>query len=158
MFLSGTIQYKAPKRAGGPSALGQTLDGSSNWAKFPRAQLRATLLVTVFAANFFVVCHCSARAAEHPSCCSKQSTCNPKEEKAPCKDGKECGGMHAIKFNLLEKQAAKNVSAEPVLIARIIHMPQGPLRILCGTTFSPDRLPYKHPPPDYQSLYQCFLI
>jgi len=152
MLLSRTIRYKAPKRAGGPSAIGQTLDGSSNWANFSRAQLRATLLLAVFAANFFVVCHCSARAAEHSSCCSKQ------EKKAPCKDGKECGGMHAVKFNLLEKQAAKNVSPEPVLVATIIHLPQRPLQTLRGTIFFPDRRSYKHPPPDYQSLYQCFLI
>ncbi|HVU55429.1 MAG TPA: hypothetical protein VHD83_10260 [Puia sp.] len=122
MFLSGTIQYKA------------------------------LLLLTVFAANFFVVCHCSARVAEHPSCCSK------KEAKSPCKEGNECGGMHAVKFNLLEKQAAKQVSPEPMLAAVIIHIPQRPLQILHSTSFLVAPRAYKHPPPDYQSLYQCFLI
>jgi len=117
-------------------------------------QYKALLLLAVFAANFFVVCHCSARAAEHSSCCSDSK----KEEKAPCKDGKECGGMHAVKFNLLEKQAAKKVSAEPILIAAIIHLPKQPLQTLRSTIFFPDRRPYKYPPPDYQSLYQCFLI
>jgi hypothetical protein len=153
MPLIRTIQYKAPKRAGGPSAEGQTLDGSSNWAKFSRAQLRALLLLTVFAANFFVVCHCSARAAEHASCCSKKIV-----EQPPCIDGNECGVMHAVKFNLLEKQAAKKVSFEPVLAAVIVQMPQRPLQTLRGEIFYPDIYTRKHPPPDYQSLYQCFLI
>src|ERR1700747_2850500 len=118
MFLSRTIQYKA------------------------------LLLLTVFAANFFIFCHCSARAAEHASCCSKnvretgRKACS-EEEKAPCKDGKECGGMHAVKFNLLEKQAAKKVSAEPVLAAVIVHMSQRPVLVLRGITFHPDIYTYK---------------
>jgi len=115
-------------------------------------QYKTLFLLAVFAANFFVVCHCSARAAVHPSCCAR------KEDKAPCKDGNECGGMHAVKFNLLEKQAAKQVSAEPTLPAMIIHLPQLSLQVLRTTAFFPGRRPCKHPPPDYQSLYQCFLI
>jgi len=153
MSLSRTIRYKAPKRAGGPSAEGQALDGSGNWAKFSRAQLRTLLLLTVFAANFFVVCHCSARAAEHPSCCSK------KEQKAPCKDGNECGGMHAVKFNLLEKQAARKVSFAAQLPVVLDNFQWSVLTIEIRETYvSTDIYTYTHPPPDYQSLYQCFLI
>jgi hypothetical protein len=116
---------------------------------------KALLLLTVFAANFFVVCHCSARAArpaEHPSCCSKKV-----EERPPCKDGNECGGMHAMKFNLLEKQTAKEITtgAQAAMVVSIL---EWPVRAVHVTRTFTDTYTYQHPPPDYQSLYQCFLI
>ncbi|MBN8853793.1 MAG: hypothetical protein BGO55_11260 [Sphingobacteriales bacterium 50-39] len=130
-------------------------------------QYKALLLLAVFAANFFVVCHCSVRAAGHSACCAEnvRKTGLPgnearfgEEENRPCKDDNGCSGMHAVKFNLLEKQEAKKVSAEPVLAEVIVHMSQQPVQVLHGITFHPDVYSYKHPPPDYQSLYQCFLI
>ena len=119
---------------------------------FRNIQWKALLMLTVFAANFMVVCHCSARTmpAQH-ACC---------EKKVPCKDGKDdngCSGMHAVKFNLLEKQ-----TADPVAIGDLY---------LSVTLFdwqmkAPDEAPQVapeqsqplHPPPDLQSLYQVFLI
>ena len=114
-------------------------------------RLRAIMMLAIFAANFFVVCHCSARIVEHSCCCSK------KDDKAPCKDGRECNGMHAVKFNLLEKQVAKQVDTPPAspFITLAFRWPVLTTRVTRGF---PDMDPHKYPPPDYQSLYQCFLI
>jgi len=119
---------------------------------FRTIQWKALIMLTVFAANFMVVCHCSARTmpAQHACCAHKQS-------KTPCKDDNGCSGTHAVKFNLLEKQAADQVTMGDLY--------------LCTTLFdwqlkAPDQqqrtIPEQshpiHPPPDLQALYQVFLI
>lgn len=117
-------------------------------------QYKALLMLTVFAANFFIVCNCSARPVQpagHSSCCAQ------KQEKPPCKDGKECGGMHAVKFNLLEKQAAKEMIYWPPAYT-IVHTLQWKVPIERVRMKYVGLLSYKQPHPDYQALFQCFLI
>ena len=114
-------------------------------------QWKVVLMLTVFAANFMVVCHCPVRTVEH-ACCAK------KETKPPCNDDNGCSGMHAVKFNLLEKQASPHVELAPlyaiVLIREepVLKNDAGSQRMLSDKTF------YAGSPPDIQSLYQCFRI
>jgi len=114
-------------------------------------QWKALLMLTVFAANFMVVCHCSARAERH-TCCEKRAA------KPPCKDDSGCSGMHAVKFNLLEKKASSYIALDPVYT--VIFM-RGELvlreEIVVNRIF-PDKKFYNGSPPDLQSLYQCFRI
>ena len=123
---------------------------------FRTIQWKALVMLTVFAANFMVVCHCSARAAAAAS----QHSCCRRAEKArsqqPCNDGNGCSGMHAVKFNLLEKQAAHQVTPEPLF--PVILALQPPVLEAISIIPGPQRPVYQHPPPDLQSLYQCFLI
>jgi len=112
---------------------------------------KALLMLTVFAANFMVVCHCSARAQTH-TCCEK------KETRAPCKDDHGCSGMHAVKFNLSEKKASSHIALDPVY-AVVFTRGEWVLRedVRVNRVFS-DRASYNGSPPDLQSLYQCFRI
>ena len=114
-------------------------------------QWKAFLMLTVFAVNFMIVCHCSARTAE-PACCAK------KETKSPCKDDNGCSGMHAVKFNLLEKKASSHIELDPVFA---IVFTSEDLVFKNDARFklvSPDKKFYTGIPPDLQSLYQCFRI
>jgi hypothetical protein len=110
------------------------------------------LMLTVFAANFLVVCHCSARAERH-TCCVK------KEQKAPCKDDGGCTGTHAVKFNLTEKQASSKIQIDPLYA--VMHAPQPVLIVSPAEEIfypCPRKRPARYSPPDLLSLYQCFLI
>ena len=115
-------------------------------------------MLVVFAANFFVVCHCVARTAAvkpvHSCCQQAKSSCG---KDSPCKDGKECNGMQAMKFNLKEKKASPSVTLSPVYV--LINTFQRRMTSPAATPapISRQRSSY-HPPPDFQSLYQCFLI
>ncbi|MDO6432513.1 hypothetical protein Q4E93_18050 [Flavitalea sp. BT771] len=121
---------------------------------FRTIQWKALLMLTVFAANFLVVCHCSARAAApHQSCCSKA------ENKPPCKDDKGCSGMHAVKFNLKEKQASAKIDVQPLYA--IVHTHDWVIASSAGHDIRKSfrhRWPPRYSPPDLLSLYQCFLI
>ena len=119
---------------------------------FRTIRWKALLMLTVFAANFLVVCHCSARAEGH-ACCVK------KEQKAPCKDDGGCTGTHAVKFNLAEKQAASKIEIDPYYALMyapqpvLIAPPADEINYLC-----PQKWPPRYSPPDLLSLYQCYLI
>ncbi|MBN9380931.1 MAG: hypothetical protein J0H74_09205 [Chitinophagaceae bacterium] len=114
-------------------------------------QWKALLMLAVFAVNFMVICHCSVRTMV-PACCAK------KETRHPCNDDNGCSGMHAVKFNLLEKQAAPYVELAPVyaiVLTReelVLKNDPGPRRVFSDKAF------YTGSPPDLQSLYQCFRI
>lgn len=121
-------------------------------------QLRALFLTAVFAGNFLVVCPCSAAAEPsvslgmHGHCCCGQTA-------APCKHRKTCPGMRAVKFNLLEKQAAPTVCLNPV--DTMVYMPGYTVpavecRLAPGSALSLYLSP--HAPPDRLALYQCYLI
>ena len=64
--------------------------------------------------------------------------------------------MHAMKFNLLEKQTAHQVTPEPLFPLTLALLPPATEPITIVTVLS--STPFRHPPPDLQSLYQCFLI
>lgn len=114
-------------------------------------QWKALLMLTVFAVNFMVICHCSVRTMA-PTCCAK------KETKDPCNDDNGCSGMHAVKFNLLEKQASPHVELAPVY-AIVLTREEPVLKNDAGSKrVSPDKVFYTGSPPDLQSLYQCFRI
>lgn len=126
-------------------------------ALFRTIQWKALLMLTVFAANFMVVCHCSARAAAAtpPHSCCQRAEKAPSQQ--PCDDGNGCSGMHAMKFNLLEKQTSSGVSLDQVdAIVYTYEWAVTPPATL-QKTLPGGRTP-RHPPPDLQSLYQCFLI
>jgi len=114
-------------------------------------------MLTVFTVNFGAICHCAAGTAAAParhSCCSHAE--KAPENKQPCNDGNGCSGMHAVKFNLLEKQASQTIAPEPLFPMTL------PIRLLAPailiTKTFPEIPPHKHPPPDRQVLFQCFLI
>ena len=118
---------------------------------FRTIQWKALLMLTVFAVNFMVVCHCSAQATEH-TCCAK------KETRPPCKDDNGCSGVHAVKFNLLEKQASSHIELEPVYVFVYTYDWQVAMPAeIRQRSFSCKWLP-AYSPPDSQSLYQCFRI
>jgi hypothetical protein len=125
---------------------------------FKTIQGKAFLLLITFVSNFFVVCHCQAHEApavahRHSCCCgSKAATAQH-----PSHDDNDCPATHAVKFNLLEKQVASTFfAAAPMVAEHFI--------IAVNGGFAMDEAPfrkiyfYKHSPPDFQSLYQRFLI
>jgi hypothetical protein len=106
-------------------------------------------MLVIFTASFTVFCHCATAA---PSCCEKKT--------GQKRDDHGCQGMQAVKFNLLEKQAAASIHADAspvVILADAGVVPSTPVfhaeRPRLPSTWSS-----KHPPPDRLSLYQCFLI
>src|ERR1700748_475756 len=100
---------------------------------FRTIQYKALFLLVAFTANFFVVCHFSAmtpavsvQKQQHPSCCGKEvaggkcTACEKKNEDGraghdanPCDKG-SCQHAQAVKFNLLEKQVADQVTQPPL--------------------------------------------
>ena len=108
-------------------------------ARFSSIQWKALLLLVVFAASFTVICHCATAA---PSCCEKKT-----DQK---RNDHGCHGMQAVKFNLLEKQAAATVDAGAlpvVILADAALVPSAPVfRVV--RPFLPDIWSYKHSPPD----------
>jgi hypothetical protein len=124
-------------------------------------RIKALFLLAVFAGNFFVVCRCSAAVASsvlmrmnpvHAHCCCRKKT-------LPCKDKKDCPGMQAVKFNLLEKKAAAKVRVGPVdavLVTRGYVIPGVEGRAVRSNAFSYYLSP--HAPPDRLAFYRCYLI
>ena len=116
-------------------------------------QWKALSMLTVFAVNFMVICHCHVRVrAAALTCCAQ------KETKPPCNDDNGCSGMQAVKFNLLEKQTSPHIEAGPayeVVFTReeLVLKNDAGFRLM-----SPDKKFYTGSPPDLQSLYQCFRI
>ena len=128
-------------------------------------QWKALMLSIIFTANFSVVCHCSAHAAPmalRHSCCGnhRQDDTKGPDQRAShrsCDDKGGCPAIHAVKFNLLEKQVPSVVHAVPLFAALLT------THFIIIPEFLPTRsgdCPYlhKHPPPDLQALYQRFLI
>jgi hypothetical protein len=128
---------------------------------FKTIQGKALLLLITFVSNFFVVCHCQAleapAVAHRHSCC-----CGAKAGTAqhPSHDENNCPATHAVKFNLLEKQVASTFFAGTPMVAVVARH----FIVAVSSGFSIDEAPfrkiyfYKHSPPDFQSLYQRFLI
>jgi hypothetical protein len=116
-------------------------------------QWKALLLLVVFAASFTVFCHCAV-AGPH----SERSCCEKKADHKSNDHG--CQGMQAVKFNLLEKQAAASVHAGALPVAILADAAlvfSAPLSPVIRPSL-PDTWSYKHSPPDLLSLYQRFLI
>jgi hypothetical protein len=128
---------------------------------FKTIQGKALLLLITFISNFFVVCHCQAHEAatvthRHSCCCGSTAA----TAHHPSHDDNDCPATHAVKFNLQEKQVASNFFAAAPMVAVIAEH----FIIAVNGSFVMDEAPfrkiyfYKHSPPDFQSLYQRFLI
>ncbi len=148
---------------------------------FIAIKLKALFLLTVFTANFYSVCHCKDMAPSRPALAQRASHHDGKhhEEKDDCcrddiqspkdcsdhhcpRDEKNgCCGTHAVKWSLLEKQAAYPISSYPVFFAAFTHhfiIPTDLTLSLPSKGKIQDKWLHKHSPPDLQSLYQRFLI
>lgn len=128
---------------------------------FKTIQGKALLLLITFVSNFFVVCHCQANEApavahRHSCCCGKAATA----QHPSSHDDNDCPATHAVKFNLLEKQVASTFFAGAPMVAVVAEH----FIVAVNGGFVKDGAPfrkiyfYKHSPPDFQSLYQRFLI
>lgn len=125
-------------------------------------QIKALFMLVTFTASFTVFCHCAKAAVPaccHSACCEKHQKHEKKADKPS--DSQDCQGMHAVKFNLLEKLTADNIHAAPTPLTAILQKPLEPG--VPAFRAAPKKPPvhewsYKHSPPDRQSLYQCFLI
>ena len=123
---------------------------------------KALLMLAVFAANFYTVCHCTPAAPPHRhTCCerpSREETANPKNN-IPCKDG--CSHTHSIKFNLLEKQISSPIGIYPpftaVLPASFLPA-RSPLTVAALPPTILKELRRRSIPPDRLAMYQYFLI
>ena len=88
-------------------------------------------------------------------CCEK-----PSGKSGDDKDGKDCQGMQAVKFNLLEKQTADAITSGelPVLFISTYNF-SIPVVVVADRAYRlPEQWAYKHSPPDLQVLHQLFLI
>ena len=127
-------------------------------------QWKALLLLIIFAANFSVVCHCSAHAmpmaaSRMSDCCDKQS--RHEDQRAshhPCDDKGGCPATHALKFNLLEKQVPVSFHPEPLFATLVTNHFIVPVSAALPTRSRECQYLHKHSPPDLQALYQRFLI
>jgi hypothetical protein len=141
-------------------------------------KLKALFMLTVFAANFYSVCHCRHMAISNSNpvafdgikghekdqdcdddhCSDKSCADNHK----PCNEKDGCCGTHAVKFSLLEKQTAEQITLHPLFTVAFTQHFIIPLEIipLSGNTEGKieQEWLHKHSPPDLQSLYQRFLI
>lgn len=122
-------------------------------------QWKALILLTVFAANLYAVCHCHHRAMSKPvaiSCCAAKHT---QSDDPDCPNKNGCQNDRSIKFSLLDKQTVEKISLNPVYIpAVVITAPQTQLTTRPTPVAGWPEWKYKHAPPDWQSLYQRFLI
>ncbi|HTI92829.1 MAG TPA: hypothetical protein VL727_19665 [Puia sp.] len=148
-------------------------------ANFIAIKLKALFMLTVFAANFYSVCHCRHLAisnsnlpvafdgikghekdqdCDHDHCSDKTCADNHK----PCNEKDGCCGTHAIKFSQQEKQAAEQITLQPLFVAaftRHFIMPLDILLLSCNREGGIEQeWLHKHSPPDLQSLYQRYLI
>jgi hypothetical protein len=140
-------------------------------------KLKALFLLTVFTANFYSICHCRDMAIsrhtlshrsqghERKSCCQKEPPADKPcadDHHKPCNGKDGCCGTHAVKFSLLEKQTAEQVTLHPVFAAAFTHHFIIPLHIIfpAGNPEGKidDEWRHRHSPPDFQALYQRFLI
>jgi hypothetical protein len=138
-------------------------------------QYKALFLLVAFTANFFVVCHCSAMTApaqvqhhHQHSCCGKENVAggkcaageNATHDATPCDKG-NCRHAQAIKFNLLEKQLAHQVTQPPlytIFINRDFILPVNESLEKPHREITSGQWPGTHSPPDLHALYQRFLI
>ena len=139
---------------------------------FKTIQGKALLLLITFVSNFFVVCHCSAHeeflmahgtheapAVAHPHSCCCGSKATTAQHPSSHEDN-DCPAAHAVKFNLLEKQVASTFFAAAPMVAVVAEH----FIVAVDDGFAMEEAPfrkiyfYKHSPPDFQSLYQRFLI
>jgi hypothetical protein len=121
---------------------------------------KALLMLAVFAANFYTVCHCTPAAPPHRhTCCEGRSRDETAKNNIPCKDG--CSHTHSIKFNLLEKQTSSPIGIYPpfaaVLPAFIIPA-RSPLTVAALPPTLSKELRRRWIPPDRLAMYQYFLI
>jgi hypothetical protein len=139
-------------------------------------KLKALFMLTVFTANFYSVCHCKDMVVSHPAlsqvshhheekdtCCDDEKTeKNCTDHHKPCNEKDGCCGTHAVKFSLLEKQTAEQITLHPLFAVAFTQHFIIPLEIipLSGNTEGKieQEWLHKHSPPDLQSLYQRFLI
>lgn len=131
-------------------------------------QWKAFLLLAIFAANFFVVCHCAANATihkhvrvpAHHHSCDKPAPTAKATAHSPCEEKGGCPARQAVKFNLLEKQVATAVYSGPLVTAPVAHHFLVPVSIdlVISMRVNQDHYFYKHSPPDLQALYHRFLI
>ncbi len=151
----------------------------------------------VFAANFFVVCHCQAsmkaqmahagmHAMSHHSgahsCCERMHRNALTDEtvdagavgakrqataKSGAADGRPCDGngcthRQAVRFQLLEKQVAEQVTQPAVFVSFVINPfildSVAARSLIDGSRVRIDRWPGTYSPPDLLALYQSFLI
>jgi hypothetical protein len=122
-------------------------------------QWKALLMLLTFSISFTVFCHCAATAAVAVAAPAHCPHCHKKASKQP--GDRDCQGMQAVKFNLLEKQTADPIHAAPAPLTALIARTEYPLSITFASTERrqlPEQWSYKHSPPDRLSLYQCFLI
>jgi hypothetical protein len=128
-------------------------------------QLKALFLLVTFTASFTVFCHCECVTAmntamagkvQHHSCCEKTpEKANHQQEQH------DCQGMQAVRFHLLEKQAADPVHASAAPLTAQLEWGWQPVNTMLTQTEKrklPQQWSYKHSPPNLLSLYQCFLI
>jgi hypothetical protein len=125
-------------------------------------QGKALLLLVTFISNFFVVCDCQAHEApavthRHSCCCGEKAGT---AQHPSSHEDNDCPATHAVKFNLLEKQAASTFFAAAPMVAVVAEH----FIVAINDGFAKDETPfrkiyfYKHSPPDFHSLYQRFLI
>jgi hypothetical protein len=124
-------------------------------------RIKALFLLAVFAGNFFVVCRCSAAMASSALMRMNpvHAHCRCQKKTLPCKDKKDCSGMQAVKFNLLEKKAAAKIRVGPVNAVQVtrgyfISGVEG--RPVQSNAFSCYLSP--HAPPDRLAFYRRYLI
>ena len=122
-------------------------------------QWKALMLLTVFAANLYAVCHCHHRAISQPAaktCCAAKHTQSERSD-CPNKDG--CQNDQSIKFSLLDKQTVEKIGINVLAVPAVtITVPQTQLTTLPALVSSQPQWKYEHAPPDRQILYQRFMI
>jgi hypothetical protein len=145
----------------------------NNMPRLNAIQWKALFLLLTFSASFTIFCHCACAAAaaaahraasadsESPrhSCCDKMPE-SPKQAKHQ-HSHRDCQGMQAVRFNLLEKQTADPIHSAPAPFTGLIQWGEQPTITTLPQTEKrklPQQWSYKHSPPNRLSLYQCFLI
>jgi hypothetical protein len=141
-------------------------------------KFKALFMLTVFAANFCAVCHCrhlammdvmydaSNQSKMHQGkadCTDRHCTdTNCASTKTPSNGKGDCSRTQAIKFSLLEKQTAQKINLHPLsftsLTDNFIYPIDLPLpSIKKGDDILKEWL-NKQSPPNFQALFQSFLI
>ncbi|HEX9511867.1 MAG TPA: hypothetical protein VF939_15355 [Puia sp.] len=135
-------------------------------------------MLTVFTANFYSICHCRDMAITRPalshrsqgherkSCCQEDpradNACADADHHTPCNEKDGCCGTHAVKFSLLEKQTAEPITLHPVFAVAFTHHFVIAPPIIPSSRHIEGKIDnewlHRHSPPDFQALYQRFLI
>lgn len=134
-------------------------------------KLKALFLLTVFAANLIAVCHCRHTLSQGDQAAKQKAVCCsgvPKTDETcaaghkPCDEKDGCCGTHVLQFGLLEKQTADAITLRPLYAVALAHSFIFSLETLAASGHAELRIGeewlHKHPPPDFQSLYQRYLI